>query len=213
VNKICGIYELINQTNGKRYIGQSVNIEMRFRKHKSELKNNKHLNEHLQRSYNLGHKFDYNIILECERCDLNFYEIGCIKGFEACNGDKGYNIGLGGDVPMLGIKHSETTKQKISISSFGKHNPSEETRRKLSEGQRGEKSAWYGRKHTEEEKRKISEGNLGKIISEEAKRKSSESHRGKHPSEETIVKMKESQILRRQKEQEQKEKENNLFIS
>ena len=56
----------------------------------------------------------------------------------------------------------------------GKHR-SEETKKKLSEANKGKK----GRKHTDETKHKLSEVNTGKHRSEEAKRKMSEAHKGK----------------------------------
>ena len=71
--------------------------------------------------------------------------------------------------------------------------PSEETKRKISEGNKGKKGK-KGKKHSEESKRKIGEamkgnqygfGNKGKKLSEEHKRKLSEANKGKKLSEET----------------------------
>lgn len=63
---------------------------------------------------------------------------------------------------------------------------SEETRRKISEANRGKPSQNKGKPMSEEQKRKISEahkgkpsGNKGKHHSEEAKRRMSEAHKGK----------------------------------
>ena len=39
---MIGIYKIENKVNGKVYIGQSVNIESRWKGHKSNLRNNKH---------------------------------------------------------------------------------------------------------------------------------------------------------------------------
>lgn len=53
----------------------------------------------------------------------------------------------------------------------------EETKRKMSESQKG-KSPWInGKKHTEETKSKMSESQKGKKLSEEHKRKISEAHK------------------------------------
>jgi predicted nucleic acid-binding Zn-ribbon protein len=46
--------------------------------------------------------------------------------------------------------------------------------------------SWLGKKHTEETKKKISEGNKGKICSEYSKQKASETHKGKKLSEEQL---------------------------
>ena len=47
-NKICGIYCIENINTNKKYIGQSVNINDRWSKHKNELRQNSHDNDYLQ---------------------------------------------------------------------------------------------------------------------------------------------------------------------
>ena len=44
MDKICGIYCIENLVNKKKYIGQSIDISARFKKHKNLLCNNKHNN-------------------------------------------------------------------------------------------------------------------------------------------------------------------------
>jgi hypothetical protein len=73
---------------------------------------------------------------------------------------------------------TEETKRKISESLKG-HFVSEETKRKIGDGNRGKKQP-----QTEEHKRKIGEGNKGKILLEETKRKIGESNKGKKRTEE-----------------------------
>ena len=75
----------------------------------------------------------------------------------------------------------------------------------MSESRKGEKSPWYGRRHTEEEKRKIGEGNKGKVISDEAISKIKEKRKNQIFTEETRKKMSESQKGRKHSE-ETKEK-------
>lgn len=212
-SKICGIYEIKNKINDKRYIGQSTNIENRFIRHKSKLKNNKHINLPLQNAYNNGDRFDYNILLTCERNNLSFCEKWCISALDTTNPNKGYNISPGGESTNFGKKFSEEHNRKISEAisgekhwNYGKHR-SEETKRKISESHRGEKSSWYGKHHTKESIRKISESKVGKKnpptskhYTEEYKMKMSKlqmgkcnSFYGKKHTEETKKKMSMSQ--------------------
>lgn len=49
---MTGIYVITNISNGKKYIGQSVDVEDRIAHHKSSLKHNRHENSYLQNSWN-----------------------------------------------------------------------------------------------------------------------------------------------------------------
>lgn len=66
MEKIHGIYKIINTLNNKTYIGSSKNIKVRWYKHKSLLKNNKHENNKLQNSVNKYgiDKFNFEIVEE-----------------------------------------------------------------------------------------------------------------------------------------------------
>lgn len=101
-------------------------------------------------------------------------------------------------------KRTEETKEKISKTAkkngVGKwmlgRKLSKETRKKMSENNKGENNPHYGKKPSEESRKKMSEAqkgkknhNFGKHFSEEIKRKMSESNKGKYPSEETRMKM------------------------
>jgi group I intron endonuclease len=52
MNKICGIYQILNKTNNHFYIGSSSNVEWRFYIHKRLLRKGEHFNVHLQRAWN-----------------------------------------------------------------------------------------------------------------------------------------------------------------
>ena len=92
----------------------------------------------------------------------------------------------------IGRPCSKETKKKISEANKGINHPlygihlSEETKRKLSKSLKGHPCS-------EELKRKLSESNKGKHqISEETRNKLIISHEGKHPSEKTLQKMSQS---------------------
>ena len=89
----CGIYQIVNQVNGKSYIGQSRNIEKRWRQHKFGLNRETALQ---QGSYPLRSaflkygliKFKFEIIEECSENDLLIreqYWIDKIKPKYNCN--------------------------------------------------------------------------------------------------------------------------------
>jgi hypothetical protein len=97
-------------------------------------------------------------------------------------------------------KQSVTRKQKCQSGEIvvwnknksGLQHASEETKKKLSEANKGEKNGMYGRCHSEETKKKISEVQKNREhgpISEEHKMALINSHLGKHLSEETKQKM------------------------
>ena len=127
---------------------------------------------------------------------LNEREIFYIAHFNTFLGE-GYNLTKGGE-GVLGYKHSEKSKQKMSEN----HNNSEEYKQKISEskkgennpmfGKKGENHHMFGRKQSEETIQKMSESHKGKTPSEESKRKNSESHKRENLSEETIQKMSKS---------------------
>ena len=69
---------------------------------------------------------------------------------------------------------------------------SEDTKRKLSEANKGRQSPNKGKTSSEDTKRKLSEAKKGRKQSEETKRKISEAHKGKIESEETRRKISEA---------------------
>ena len=63
----CGIYKIYCKENNRTYIGSSNNIERRFKEHISNLKNNRHINNYLQNSWNKygEDSFSFTIITVC----------------------------------------------------------------------------------------------------------------------------------------------------
>ena len=104
---MTGIYKITNMVNGKVYIGQSVDVEVRWRSHKSELRGNYHENPYLQNSWNKygEDNFKFEIIESCNQEDLNKLEIYYIKEYNSyirAENSNGYNMTEGGDKPPLG---------------------------------------------------------------------------------------------------------------
>lgn len=107
------IYSILNIYTNKSYIGKSIHPYQRFKKHLSKLKNNKHENSKLQRSYNKHGKnaFELSILYETKDTNWGKYEIMFIALFNTTNDKCGYNIGKGGESSMVTKEIQEKQKQ------------------------------------------------------------------------------------------------------
>lgn len=106
---VIGIYKITNKVNGKCYIGQAVDIERRWRKHKSAYKNPQSPNYdyplyRAMRKYGIEN-FTFETLEECEAKDLNDKEVFYIAKFN-CYED-GYNQTKGGDTHDHFLKLSQ----------------------------------------------------------------------------------------------------------
>lgn len=163
-NILMGIYEIKNILNNKIYIGSSINLKNRFKRHKCELRTNKHTNGHLQRAYNKYGKdnFSFSIIeMVTDESKLLEREQYWINKTKCYNENFGYNIAIYAGSPQKGKTLSEDHKRKISEKEKGKIVSREtkerlrqvnlgkkmglETRKKQSIAKKGEKNCNYGK--------------------------------------------------------------------
>ncbi len=70
-----------------------------------------------------------------------------------------------GNTNSLGYKHTDATKEKLSISNTGiKRNPfSDETKKKMSIAKKGKPGFFTDHRHSEQSKEKMSASHMGKI--------------------------------------------------
>lgn len=116
-----GVYQIFNPYNNKRYIGSSINIEKRFKQHKSSLRGNRHHNKHLQNAWN---KYKDILIFEpleyCEPEYLLELEQYYIDFYNSADRRFGYNIDAVADHANPGFHLSDETKEKLSKAHLGK---------------------------------------------------------------------------------------------
>lgn len=200
-----GIYLIKNLSNGKGYVGSTINLAERKHQHFGCLRKNQHHSPHLQYSFNKYGKenFKYYIIAYCAPEELLAKEDFYINYFKTMDRKYGYNINTAErhtiseetkakisksvSIARTGKKHSKETKEKISktvsvILTGKKH--SMETKAKISKSLQGIKNPAFGKHHSLETKQKISKAvsiaMTGRKCSAETRQKISESLRAKN---------------------------------
>lgn len=96
---MTGIYVITNKINGKKYVGQSVNISRRWKEHRSRYQIEDGYLYKAMRKYGLD-AFTFEILTECNKTDLNVLEQHWIKVYQSNNPNFGYNLTAGGDAPV-----------------------------------------------------------------------------------------------------------------
>ena len=156
--------------------------------------NNKELSSDIKKFGwdNFEHIVLYSGLEEDEAYDL---ERELIHKYRSNDPRHGYNKSIGGKVNR-GMIRSDDYRRRLSERVSGENHPfygkhlSEETRRKISESNKGHPVS-------EETRRKIAEGNRGKHLSEETKKKIGDANRGRRASLETRRRMSESSSRKR----------------
>ena len=136
-----GIYLIVNNNNGRVYVGQSKNIKARIAVHKRKLKSGIHPNNYMMNDYNkyFGENFKFEILENCFVKNLDIREKYWISFFDSIQSDKGYNRESGGTRgkvydaerimsikgkgnPMYGKNHSYEAKNSIRKANRGNNN-------------------------------------------------------------------------------------------
>jgi group I intron endonuclease len=162
-----GIYSITNILTGKVYYGSSNDVSKRWNSHRSKLGKGNHPNPHLQNAWNKygADAFRFSIEEEIaieqlqliEQCYLDWCKI--VPGWS-------YNIGYDAECATRGLKFgppSNEHRRKIGMANSGERNVnfgkklSVETRRKMSDGQRGKSKP----PRTDEHRKHLSEALKG----------------------------------------------------
>lgn len=172
IKKISGIYCIENTVNQKKYIGQSVNIKERWRKHRKELYANKHDNDYLQKSWNKYGKssFKFYILEECNVISLDERENYYINYYNTLDRDYGYNLKTGGQ--NGGAIVSDEVKEKMSIAIKKSYNDDLIKKRRQDaidywanpeniKKRSGENNGMYGKHHSFESIEKMRQKKIG----------------------------------------------------
>jgi len=119
--KRSGIYKIINKTNGKYYVGSSIDVNIRFRQHKLRLRKRIHDNPKLQSAYD-KHGLDTFDFVLVEMVDVNQLLLIEQKYLDICklNPQQSYNLNYVAEMPRLGTKHSEKSKHQMSQARMDK---------------------------------------------------------------------------------------------
>ena len=118
---MMGIYQIKNIVNGKLYIGSSVRVKERWRKHRNRLDGGYHKNKHLENAWNKhGEKsFTFEPLVEFE--DIPELALRTIENLYIYNLSPEYNIAKSAtENPMWGRKVTNETSAKLSKAAKGR---------------------------------------------------------------------------------------------
>lgn len=183
-----GVYQIVNTTNGKRYVGSAVRIEKRWEEHRRDLRKEKHHSVSLQRAWRKygAPAFEFSVLEFCDKASLILVEQRHID--ERAE----YNIcRVAGS--SLGIKHSAEVLARMKAAQAkrasmpGYVNPNKgrkyppEICERMAAPKRGRKRPprpleWCLKIS---EAKKGTRVNIGRVPSEETRRKLSDALRGR----------------------------------
>jgi len=157
-----GIYKIVNNINGKQYVGSAMDLVKRKRAHWNSLRLGYHHNVHLQRAWDKYGEgaFEFRVVGKCPIERLIELEQEVIDHLKP-----DYNISsIAGSTLGLKREFSDEHRRNLSKSNMGKK-PSDEAIKKSREARIGKplsaahreklSKALVGRKHSDEHNRRM----------------------------------------------------------
>jgi len=118
--RISGVYAIRNMTNGKVYVGRSVDCKGRWGHHRAQLRKGKHANPHLQAAWSRYGEGAFVLGIlerEADRSRLPALERKWIEYLQSGDRERGYNLDTVREGRWV---MSEETKAKIGAANRGK---------------------------------------------------------------------------------------------
>ena len=177
------VYAHINKISGKVYVGQTNNIQRRWRNNGIEYYKYDKLDKDQSpfwkaiKSYGWDN-FEHIILKENLTLEeANYWEDYYMHFYHSKYNENGYNVRDAGSNGEL----SEQTKEKLSQIAKKKELWKGDRNPRHLDPLCGERNPMYGKHHTEETKQKISNANKGKQLSDEHKQKIADFMNTNHP--------------------------------
>ena len=147
---LVGIYIVRNMNTFRVYVGQTANFKTRKQNHFNTLRNRKHYNKQLQRSFDKHGEgaFEFQVVFACSKETLTEHEDWILESYRNSPGGV-YNQKGPADAPMRGHSPSQETREKQRKAQLGRTVP-EHVRAKMSASSKGQQSHMKGKKHSVE---------------------------------------------------------------
>jgi group I intron endonuclease len=136
---MSGVYTITNTLNGKIYIGSAFSFKKRWNEHKNDLRNNRHKNVHLQRTWNKDKEPNFKFEILEKVIDPNLLLDFEQKWLDSIPKEFKYNMSESAYAAMTNRTHTQKSKKKIGIANSGENNPNY-----------GKRGYWFNKQQSKE---------------------------------------------------------------
>lgn len=121
IDKVMGVYAIVNTVTGKMYIGSATDIKHRWYLHRRDLFKSRHHSEHLQRAWNKygSDVFNFRLLEIIEDTSILIsQEQYWLDRYHTHDKQHGYNISPTAGSPM-GVRHTDEARAHMKASKQG----------------------------------------------------------------------------------------------